>query len=336
MAEMEKAMKRKKAIVVSALCILVFIGAAIGHVYFRQIRWPARHMEAASKAIPRPAVIAHRGASWYAPEETEPAYLLARDLGADYLELDVQRTKDRILVAFHDDRVERTTNAAQIFPGREKDGIADFTLAELKQLDAGSWFNKAYPDRARPKFAGVKILTVEEVIAIAESGTNKPALYMETKSPARHAGYEAELVDLLKRRNWLGTFDNGMAKSVFQSFSIASLRRIKELAPDSPRVYLIGMGMPKEIGWDKLIADAKEVGCGIGPVGLIAWPWNNAKAHNAALHIHAYTANHPWQFRVFSWFGVDGFFTDRCDLLMQYYGKKPGGAPETLLGKQGY
>ena len=53
--------------------------------------------------VPHPAVIAHRGASYYAPEETEPAYLLARDLGATYLELDLQRTKEGVLIAFHDD-----------------------------------------------------------------------------------------------------------------------------------------------------------------------------------------------------------------------------------------
>ncbi|EPM99942.1 glycerophosphodiester phosphodiesterase, partial [Pseudomonas syringae pv. actinidiae ICMP 18804] len=74
----------------------------------------------------------HRGASFDAPEETIPAYTLARDLGADYLEMDIQRTKDGVLIALHDDVLERTTNIAQVFPTRVKDPVSTFTLAELK------------------------------------------------------------------------------------------------------------------------------------------------------------------------------------------------------------
>lgn len=111
--------------------------------------------------LPWPAVIGHRGASYDAPEETIASYTLARDLGADYLEMDIQRTKDGVLIALHDDKLGRTTNIADVFPERAKDPVSTFTLAELKQLDAGSWFNKAYPDRARPGFVGLKILTLE-------------------------------------------------------------------------------------------------------------------------------------------------------------------------------
>jgi glycerophosphoryl diester phosphodiesterase len=92
--------------------------------------------------IPRPVVIAHRGASFLAPEETRPAFLLARELGADYLEFDVQRTRDGVLIALHDDDLSRTTDVARIFPGREKHTVETFTFAELQQLDAGSWFNR--------------------------------------------------------------------------------------------------------------------------------------------------------------------------------------------------
>ncbi|KEZ67238.1 glycerophosphodiester phosphodiesterase, partial [Pseudomonas syringae pv. syringae FF5] len=147
--------------------------------------------------LPWPAVIAHRGASFDAPEETIPAYTLARDLGADYLEMDIQRTKDGVLIALHDDVLERTTNIAQVFPTRVKDPVSTFTLAELKQLDAGSWFNKAYPDRARDSYNGLQILTLDEVIDIAEGGANKPGLYIETKVPNKFPGVEADLKKLL-------------------------------------------------------------------------------------------------------------------------------------------
>ncbi|MBK9522186.1 MAG: hypothetical protein KBA96_05280 [Rhodocyclaceae bacterium] len=87
--------------------------------------------------IPRPAVIAHRGASYLAPEETRPAFLMARELGADYLEFDIQRTKDGVLIALHDDDLSRTTNVAEIFPGREKDTIDTFSFAELAVMRSG-------------------------------------------------------------------------------------------------------------------------------------------------------------------------------------------------------
>ncbi|HPO16039.1 MAG TPA: glycerophosphodiester phosphodiesterase family protein [Candidatus Hydrogenedentes bacterium] len=289
------------------------------------------------KAIPYHAVIAHRGASYLAPEETMPAFMLARDLGADYLELDVQRTKDHVLVALHDDTLERTTNVAQLFPVRAKDNIETFTLSEVKQLDAGSWFNAKYPERARPAFAGVKILTIEEIIVLAESGERKPSLCIEMKSPAHHSGYEDELVDLLKRKGWLTVFPkSGISKVFFQSFSKASLLRLKELAPDVPRVYLIDKDMADKEGWTKLVAEARDMATGIGPVGNIAWPWNVRKAHAAGLVVYPYTVDAPWQFRVLGAFGVDSFYTNRCDLLMTYYGKPLQAAPGDILRKCGY
>ena len=74
---------------------------------------------AAANGIPHPAVIAHRGASFDAPESTAASYKLARDLGADYLEMDLQRSKDGVLFALHDDNLQRTTDVASKFPERK-------------------------------------------------------------------------------------------------------------------------------------------------------------------------------------------------------------------------
>lgn len=328
-------MKCKKCLVVAASAALIVL-IVLFAMYVCEVLLPARAMKNAAPTVPHHAVAAHRGASYLAPEETEAAYILARDLGANYLELDVQRTKDHVLVAIHDDTVERTTNAAQVFPGREKNNVEDFTLAELKQLDAGSWFNKAFPERARPSYVGLKVLTIEEIIAIAESGTNKPALYMELKSPALHPGYERELVDLLKRHNRFGTFADGVSKTLFQSFSIDSLRQLKQLVPEAPRSYLIDEGMYKKTGWNSLVEAARADCQVMGPVGFVAWPWNVAKAHRVGLHVHVYTIDSTALFRLFTLFGVDGFFTNRCDLLMRYYGRALGAPPEQILAQHGY
>ena len=120
--------------------------------------------------VPRAAdapkqLIAHRGASGYAPEHTAAAYKLAIEQKADFVEPDLAVTKDNVLFCLHDDTLERTTNVAEVFPDRASAATAatestrrpgkhwlanDFTLAEIKRLDAGKWFN--------PKFAGQKIL----------------------------------------------------------------------------------------------------------------------------------------------------------------------------------
>jgi glycerophosphoryl diester phosphodiesterase len=113
--------------------------------------------------IPRRPVIAHRGASWWAPEETIIAYELAMAIGADYLEMDVQRTKDGIIVAFHDDTLDRVTDVAAHYPDRKGATLDQFTLAELKRLQLGQWFNTERPQRALPHFENARIATLEEI-----------------------------------------------------------------------------------------------------------------------------------------------------------------------------
>ncbi|GFM63787.1 glycerophosphoryl diester phosphodiesterase [Pseudomonas cichorii] len=202
--------------------------------------------------LPWPAVIAHRGASFDAPEETIPAYTLARDLGADYLEMDIQRTKDGVLIALHDDTLDRTTNIAQVYPKRSKDPVSSFTLAELKELDAGSWFNKAYPSRARDSYAGLQILTLDEVIDIAEGGANKPGLYIETKVPTQFPGIEADLKKALAKRGWLSPRPAAAAghvnvaqspgRVVLQTFDKSSLVLLQKEMPKVPKVLLLWIG----------------------------------------------------------------------------------------------
>jgi len=176
-------------------------------------------------------VIAHRGTTYWAPEETEPAFLWARNIGADYLELDIQMTKDSILIALHDNTLERTTNVSEIFPSVENPTASDFTLKELRSLDAGSWFNKTNPERERASYKGLKIATLQDVIMFAEGyrikkingepvkekvnsiwigkykyekdpndNGNRPGLYIETKHPKLNI--EKHLSDELTSLGW--------------------------------------------------------------------------------------------------------------------------------------
>jgi glycerophosphoryl diester phosphodiesterase len=281
--------------------------------------------------IPAKAVIAHRGASWHAPEETEPAYILARELGADYLEFDVQLTSDGVPVLFHDDTLDRTTDVAEIYPERKSGAVSTFSISELKRLDAGSWFNNKNPDRARPSYKGLPILTLEEVVKIASSGRPGQRLYIESKSPELNPGVEEKIVAVLENAGWLER-----SKVVFQSFSLESLKRFKELAPEISRVYLVDEKMEKESGLDKIAKDAAAVADAIGPVGYIAWPWNIRKAHKAGLFVHVYTINALWQVRLVNLFGADGIFTDRCDMLLKHYGRESKEIPGDILKGYGY
>jgi len=304
--------------------------------------------------IPRPAVIAHRGASYLAPESTVPAYLMARELGADYLEIDLQRTKDGTLVVVHDDDLSRTTNVADVFPGREKDTIDMFTFAELAQLDAGSWFNRAFPERARGSFKELRILRMDDVIAVAESGSKRPGLYIETKAASRFPGIEEQLVNVLKRRGWIGTGQaEPTGRVIFQSFEPGSLSKLKALAPGVPRLLLLDEIMVDKEGFDSLMETAVDVGSGIGTWGtrwafsphwsvavspgryLTTWPWHTGRAHRAGLFVHPWTINERWEMWMVTLSGADGFFTDRTDVAQSVYGRGTDGL-QTLWSRIGY
>ena len=209
---------------------------------------------AAGNGIPYPAVIAHRGASFDAPESTAASYRLARDMGADYLEMDLQRSQDGVLFALHDGNLQRTTDVASKFPERQDNPASQFTMAELKTLDAGSWFNRAYPDRARPAYAGLKILTLDEIIDIAQGNPqHKPGLYIETKEPRHFPGIERDLKEKLQDRGWLSPTGSKLAKSelavgqgrakvVLQTFDKHSLELLQQEMPRVPKILLLWVG----------------------------------------------------------------------------------------------
>ena len=326
-----------KKIAVAFLILIGFIVVLFSSTLLYYVTFaPGCSEVTGDSGIPCRAVIAHRGASYDAPEETAPAYLLARDLGVDYLEADIHRTADGVIVALHDDDLERTTNIKDVFPGREKKSINTFTLAELRKLDAGSWYNIRFPERARPSYAGLKILTLEEIITIAEGAKILPGIYLETKSPHLYPGIEEDLLALLGRRGWIGNPEK-KGKVILQSFSRESIQKLASLAPDVPRIYLVDQEMALEQGgYRNLVKAAQDLNAGLGPVGYLAYPWHTGPAHRAGRIIHVYTVNIPWQMRLITLFGADGIFTDRGNVLLKLYGRAPGEEPDAILKSHGY
>jgi glycerophosphoryl diester phosphodiesterase len=181
-------------------------------------------------------VIAHRGASGYAPENTMAAFKKALELKADYIELDVQMTKDGKLVVIHDPNVSRTTNS--------EGEVKDFTYQELKKLDAGRWFHM--------KFSGQRIPSLQEVISEFHG---KLGLLIEIKNPNLYPNIAEVLADELKKNNLHNLKNNEV---IVQSFDFELLQRFNKLVPNVPlgllvkyRVHGISNVQLKE--WSKLV-----------------------------------------------------------------------------------
>jgi glycerophosphoryl diester phosphodiesterase len=190
--------------------------------------------------VPANTVIAHRGSTYWVPEETEAAYRWARNIGADYMEADLQITSDGVIICLHDAALTRTSDIENVFPDRMNQPASSFTYEELMQLDAGSWFNEAWPEQARESFASQKqyISTLEDMIMIAQGMRlkrnpltqeriysknisndgavnyvfeyeadpmdtgHRPGIYIETKEPAVNPGIEQAVYAELDRLGW--------------------------------------------------------------------------------------------------------------------------------------
>ncbi|MGW7578360.1 glycerophosphodiester phosphodiesterase [Streptomyces sp. NPDC054765] len=165
-------------------------------------------------------LIAHRGASRYAPENTLAAVDAAHHRGLIWVENDVQRTKDGRLVVMHDATLSRTTDAAKVFPGRAPWRVGDFTAAEIARLDAGSWFGKRFTGERVPTLAGY----------LRRLDHNGQRLLLEIKSPEKYPGIEAQIVRELRLRGWLDR-DHVRSRLVVQSFSVSCVKTVHAMAP---------------------------------------------------------------------------------------------------------
>lgn len=250
-----------------------------------------------------PITIAHRGASGYAPEHTIRAYELALEMGADYIEQDLQLTADGVLVVLHDATLDRTVRG----PSPACSGpVIERTLDELASCEAGSWFNEAHPEFADDTFAELRIPTLREVFERFGRGTR---YYIETKNPEEAPGMEQALLAELGTAGLLPE-DASDWTVLIQSFSENSLRAIHELNPRLPLVQLIGgREAPSR---DRLI-DIATYAVGIGPNRRFVDTTLIDRAHAVGLVVHPYTVNTEGDMTAMLDAGVDGVFTDFPD-----------------------
>lgn len=272
--------------------------------------------------------VAHRGASAYAPEHTLAAYRLAIEQGADYVEQDLAVTKDGVLICLHDASLERTTNVEALFPDRSTEVTFqgqtrrvwlanDFTLAEIKRLDAGTWFDA--------RFAGERILTFDEAVAAIKG---RAGLFPEMKTPElyweRGIDFEGLVAEALDRHGLRGPGADPKTPVILQTFSEENARRLLARRIGVPVVLLLGSAE----GWDSpaKVREWKAAGIhGLGPAKgiLLKRPELVRWAHEAGLTVTPYTFRSSdtgtfpdvgAEMRHFlDTLGVDALFTDNPD-----------------------
>jgi len=234
--------------------------------------------------------IAHRGASAYAPEHTLTAYRLAIEQGADYVEQDLAITRDGVLICLHDDSLERTTNVEDVYPergeidpatGRRRWLAADFTLAEIKQLDAGSWFDA--------RFAGEQIPSWDEAVAAVGTGAG---LYPELKTPALYRGRNVNAARVFSASfHRLNLGSRRPEALILQSFDDQTLRELAVDLPAVPRTFLIESRDGDRWLSAAGLSEVAQFATGIGPTkGLIEKQPEIVKAaHALGLTVTPYT-----------------------------------------------
>jgi glycerophosphoryl diester phosphodiesterase len=262
---------------------------------------PATDVRAVGDGTP-PVVIAHRGGSAYAPENTLAAVDEAARLGAVWVENDVQRTRDGQLVVLHDDNLQRTTDVEQVFPGRAPWKVKDFTAAEIARLDAGGWFSAAY--------AGARVPTLKQYVHRVDLHRQK--LLLELKNPELYPGIERETLKLLGNEGWLDR--KHRSRLVVQSFSAASLRTVHDLEPGVRTGFL---GTPSVADLHAYAAFADQINPSYTSVSRAYVSAVHAfnGPHDKPLEVSTWTVNTAADARRVAGYGVDGIITNKPDVV---------------------
>lgn len=238
-----------------------------------------------------PRVIGHRGAKAYAPENTIESIETAASLGVEWVELDVKLTRDNVPIIFHDEELDRTTSGTGL--------VAQTTYEDLRDLDAGSWFGDS--------FSAARIPTLEQAVdVILKHGLG---LNLEIKPCP---GREKETAEIAL--DHLSQYWDDMDKILISSFQHVSLEAALDLAPDYARGLLLG-GDEMPENWREMAEylDVSTINLGTRLI-------NRQVADDVMdleLPLLVYTVNDPMQARSLQKLGVDGFFSDNPDVILE-------------------
>jgi glycerophosphoryl diester phosphodiesterase len=253
-------------------------------------------VDVSSFYLDRPLNFAHRGARLEAPDNTLPAFLLAAELGADGIEFDVQLTRDGELVVIHDFVLETTTDG--------QGPVRDRTLAELKELDAGSWFD--------PVFSRERIPTLQEVI---EAVGHRLLLNIELKTTSlQDDGLAAAVVRSIEDNHLLD-------QTIVSSFNPLAVWRVKVKNPWIFTGLLYGPQMPivARRPWLRHLVQPDA----LHPHHTLVNEQHMSWARKQGYRVHTWMVDEPGEMRQLMHQGVDLIITARPDILAQVLGTGP-------------
>lgn len=275
-----------------------------------------------ASALAEIKVIAHRGASGHAPENTLAAFRKAVEAGADYFEIDCRLTKDGQVVICHDSDVERTGGGA-------KTPVASLTLEEIQRLDAGAWFS--------PAFKGEKMPSLAEALAVA---TPKCGVYVEIKSEAGDGKASAALVkraagetaltpelraELLAMANAADTRSPALTRACIAGIRAKKMEKQVVIQSFSPLICIVAICDAPEIRTELLISDDEDdpghfprlaafgnlIGVqGFNPSKDSLTPARLADFHAAGKTVAVYTVNEVPDMKRFAAMGVNAIITN--------------------------
>ncbi|SET88113.1 glycerophosphoryl diester phosphodiesterase [Salinibacillus kushneri] len=235
----------------------------------------------------RTRIFAHRGASQYAPENTMPAFQLAYEMNADGIETDVQLTKDEIPVLIHDENVRRTTNGTGF--------VQDYTLNELKQLDAGSWFSSSYTNTS--------IVTLEKFLQ-----------WISSKTLELNIEFKNNVIDYKNLENIVYHMvrDYGVLdRTTFSSFNPRSMERMNKLDPNVNTAFLTTSKVRR------LTQFVQSIGCnGLHVKYRVLSTQLAEESDKYGIDLRVFTINRPAQMSRCFKLNCAGIFTDVPDLAM--------------------
>jgi glycerophosphoryl diester phosphodiesterase len=209
-------------------------------------------MNANDTAHSPPLIIGHRGASWDAPENTLAAFRLALAQGADGVEFDVRLARDGVPVVIHDATLKRTASI--------EGHVRDLTSAELRRLDAATWFNRLRPDLARDEYSREGVPTLDETLALL--GPRSRVVYVEMKCEA-----EAEFAPLARAVVECVRLHKLESRAVVKCFRLRALAEVKSLAPELRTAALFARNASRPVTTARgLVAEA--LACGADEVSI--------------------------------------------------------------------
>jgi glycerophosphoryl diester phosphodiesterase len=232
----------------------------------------------------RPVIVAHRGLSSKAPENTMSAFSLALSMEADFIELDVHLSKDGVPIVIHDPVLNRTTNATIPLE------VKDLTIEELQNFDAGSWFS--------PRFSGEQLPTLQKVLS---EFSGKIGIFIEIKEGTEPIeALVNQVVEVVS--NYPGTEEHPVIQG---SFSIQASEQLLSYKTSSPL-----------LGISETLEDAQEhISLGIRHIVLSAEEVTEETIellHQQNIALWSYTVDDPKLAQQFSDWGIDGIISNRA------------------------